>query len=404
MRQGVFEAVKVADFGWAVAGPQIAKTLADYGASVIQIESNVHYSVLRTTPPYKDGVAGVNRSGYFASKNTNKYGVSLNLKNPQGLAIARKIMAWADVVCENFKPGVMKGLGLGYEDIRQMKPEIIMLSTSGQGQTGPQAANASLGMQMTALAGFVHLTGWPDRSPAVPFGAYTDVIGPRFATVALIAALEYRNKTGKGQYLELSQYEASVEFLAPEILDCEVNGRVANRTGNRCADAAPHGIYPCLGKDRWCAIAVFSDVEWAALRQVLGNPDWAANPKFSNLPARKQNEDELDAELSKWTEQRPAVEVMRTLQSSGINAGVVQSCEELEADVQLRHRHHYPRLKHPELIEYNGEMASYRLSRTPAVLKMPAPCLGEHNELVCTGLLGMSDAEFLGSLRDGAFE
>ncbi len=259
------EGLKVADFSWFIAGPLVAKFLGDYGAEVIHIESGTRPDNMRSTLPMKDNVPGINRSAAFARYNSSKYGVSLNLGNPKGVEIARRIVAWADVVVENFSSGTMERLGLGYEELRKVNPDIIVVSLPMFGHSGPLAKHPGLGSQLADLIGFGNLTGWPDRPPVSPPGAYTDFISPYYAISALMAALDYRHRTGKGQYIEVSQYEAGVQFVAPLVMDWFVHGREPARTGNRCPGVAPHGVYRCRGQERWCAIAAFTEEEWRSL-------------------------------------------------------------------------------------------------------------------------------------------
>jgi len=394
------EGIKVADFSWGVAGPLTTKYLADYGATVVKVESSHYPDFLRASGPFKDGVAGADRAGYFAFFNPNKYSMSLRLDMPKGVEIARKLINWADVMVESFAPGTMARRGLGYEDVKKVKPEIIMLSSSGQGQTGPSAGTPIAGNWLVALSGFTWFSGWPDRGPVQPFGAYNDFIAPRFGVVAILAALRYKRRTGRGQYIDLSQLETGIQFLMPSILDYTVNGRVGERIGNASPCAAPHGVYPCLG-DRWCAIAVYSEEEWQAFCDVIGNPPWSKEPKFDTLRNRKQNEDELNKFVSNWTIKFTPEEVMKSLQEAGVSAGVVASSKDVFEDPQLRHRNHFWTLKHGGIGEYDHLGQAAIVSRTPAQPRMPAPCLGEHTEYVCRQLLNMSDEEFIGLLSDG---
>lgn len=395
------EGVKVVDFGWSAAGPVISKYLADYGAQVVRIESTERPDILRISAPYKDGIPGLDRSGFFARHNVGKYGITLNLKHEKGIEIAKKLVAWADIITEGFVPGTMKALGLGYENLRKIKPDIIMVSTSNLGQTGIHSTRRGLGPQLTCYSGFAQITGWPDREPAYVYGAYTDYIAPKFAVANIMAALDYRDRTGKGQFIDLSQYEAALQFLSPLLLDYSINGRIACRIGNRDTRAVPHGVYPCMGEDRWCAIAVFSDEEWRSFCEALGDPAWGQDPKFSTFLARKENEDELDSLIGELTQSFKAEELMFMLQKAGIMAGVVKTPEEVCKDPQLRHRGYFVKLKHSELGEYPFEGSCSKLSETPAELARPSPCLGEHNHLVITELLGMSDEEFVELLENG---
>ena len=400
----LLEGINVVDFGWAITVPVTTRTLADYGAEVVKIESVSHPDSIRTSGPFKDGVSGVNRSGTFNQDNTGKLSVTLNLAHTRGVEIARRFVARADVVVENFAGGVMERLGLGYEELKKVKPDIIMLSSCMQGQTGPHATHHGFGWHLTALSGFFEITGWPDREPTPPDGPYTDFVAPRFNTLAILAALDYRHRTGKGQYLDVSAYENGVHFIAPLVLDYNVNRRVAKRTGNRSLYAAPHGAYRCRGEDKWCVIAVLTEEEWRSFCKVIGNPAWTSDPKFSTLLARKENEDELDRLVEGWTIIHPPGEVMTMMQTAGVGAGVVETGEDqLEHDPQLKHRRSFRELDHPEIGKYYAPGPSFVLSKSPCEVRR-APLLGEHNEYALKELLGMSDEEIAELIIEGVVE
>lgn len=403
-KRQALEGIRVISFCWAAAGPIITRTLAEHGAEVINIESSGIGDPSRVSPPFKDNIPGINRSGYFAIYNHNVCSVTLNLRHPKGIELAKRLIALADIVGESFRPGTMAKLGLGYDELRKVKPDIIMFSCSNLGQTGPYARQSGMGTQLTGYSGFFELLGYPDQEPQLPQGAYTDEISPYFALTALVAALCYRRRTGKGQYLDISQYEGGVHFLSPLVLDYNVNGRINKRSGNRCSFAAPHGAYPCRGDDRWCVIAVFNDQEWQGFCRVLDNPDWTQDRRFATLPARKQNEEELDRLIGEWTINFTPEEIMLKMQSAGVPAGVVETCPELFEDVQLQHRQHFRELEHPELGKYHPEAPAFKLSKTPAELNRPAPCLGQHNGYVYNKLLGISDEEFVALTEEGVFD
>lgn len=403
-RRAIFEGIKVADFSWVSVGPRTAEYLAEYGATVIRIESVTHSDGLRKAAPYRDGKPGINRSGFYARYNVNKYGVTLNLNHPKGVEIAKTFVKWADIVVESFTPGVMKRWGLSYEDVVKIKPQIIMMSTCLQGNDGPRADSPGFGIHLSSLAGFTHLVGWPDRPPVPIYGAYTDAIPPRFQIVALVAALNYRRKAGKGQYIDSSQLECSLQLLTPAILDYEANRRVWKRMGNRCPTAAPHGAFRCRGEDRWCVIAVSNDQEWEAFTGVLGNPDWTNSSKFATFFDRKKNEDELERLVEEWTMNFTAEEVMQRMQEAGVPAGVVATAEDIYKDPQLNHRKHFTTLSHSEMGAYSHERSAGILSKIPGRLTRPAPCIGEHNHYVYTKLLGMSEEEYTQLLNEKVFE
>ena len=397
------ENAKVLDFSWAFAGPFIGAYLGDYGAQVIKVETHSRLDVTRVSSPYKDGITGVDRAGSFPVANSSKYGLTLDWKHPRAKEILHKLVNWADVVVENFGAGVMERQGLGYEALRKVKPDIIMLSSTIQGQTGPRRSFVGWGWNAVALTGIANLTGWPDRSPVGTIQAYPDSIVPWFGTVAVLSALDYRRRTGKGQHIDISQYETTAHFLAPLLLDYAANGHESTRTGNRCSFAAPHGVYRCKGDNRWCAITVFSDDEWQSLRRVLGSQVGLSDAKFSTFELRKSSEDELDRLVEAWTIDYSPEDVMTRLQQAGVAAGVVKSNKEVFEDPQLAARNYFQPVQHREIGQMLQQAWPVELSRSPRESR-PAPCLGEHNEYVCTKILGLSDAEFVDYLNAGVFE
>lgn len=399
------QGIKVADFSHLTAGPLSMAFLADHGAEVVRVESNLAVDGQRTSPPFRDDIPGINRTANFAWVNRNKYGVTLNLKHPQGKALAHRLVAWADVVADSFKPGTMARLGLGYEELASVNPGLVMVSTSGQGQTGPHASQPMTGIQLTALAGLDHLTGFPHGEPIGIYGAYTDLTTPRFIVALVLAALDYRRRTGKGQYLDVSQYECGgVHMVAPFILDYTANGRDSGRRGNRHPAAAPHGVYPCRGQDQWCTLAVFTDAEWQALCRVAGATLWADDARFATLAGRKRYEEDLDACIGAWTSSYLPEEFMRVLQAAGVAAGRVETCRDLFEDPQLQYRHAFWTLDHPEIGPHANQTAAFQLSKTPAMPRMPSPLQGQHNEYVYTQLLGLSDEEFVSLIASGALD
>ncbi|MBI3931524.1 MAG: CoA transferase [Chloroflexi bacterium] len=400
----LFEGVKVVGFTWVVVGPAIIKALADYGAEVIKIEGRSHPDQLRVSGgPVKDGIPGVDRNGWVAWFNSGQLSVALNLATPKGVELAKRFVARADIVVENMAGGVMKRMGLGYEELKKVKPDIIMLSACMQGQTGPHFNLPGLGSHLAALAGFCQITGWPEQDPT-EVGAYTDYIVPSFAASCLAAALLYRRHTGRGQYIDMSQYEAGAHFMAPLILDYVVNQRIANRMGNRHIYAAPHGAYRCRGEDRWCVVAVFTDDEWGSFARVIGNPAWTNDSRVGTLLSRKKNEDELDRLVEEWTINHSPEEVMNLMQVAGVAAGVVETCEDLmEHDPQLRQRRFFLELDHPEGFKHHVPRHAFVLSKLPGEVRR-APLLGEHNEYALKELLGMSDDEIAELVIEGVVE
>jgi benzylsuccinate CoA-transferase BbsF subunit len=404
-REGVFSGLKIVAFCWAVVGPLTMKFFADYGATVIRVETSKRPCTMRTSAPYGGGKPGLNRAGYFNHFSSNILSLSLNMAHPEASKIIRKLISEADVVMENYTPGVMESWGLTYEELKKIKPDIIMLRQSGFGSWGPYAQLPAFGMILAAIAGIPNFIGYPGGGP-LPVGvaAYTDCISPRFASAALIAALDYRNKTGKGQLLDLAQFETALYFIMPAILDYISNGREPSRIGNTSPYAAPHNVYRCKGDDRWCAIAVFNDDEWESLCKVIGRPEYAEDSRFNTLINRKKNENEIDKLIGGWTINLTAEEVMTKLQSAGVPAGVAKTAADIYDDVQLRQRNIFWPMNHSEMGLFTHLGQSFELSKTPAQAYSPSPLLGEHTEYICTRMLGMSDEEFINLLQEGVFE
>jgi len=396
--------IKIADLSWSVVGPSIALYLSYYGAEVVKLESLHTPEVTRRSSPFKDGVSNIDRSLVFPIHNTNKYSISINLKHPKGRDVALRLVSWADIVIQSTTSKTLEKLKLTYSDLKEVNERLIVLVTSNQGQTGPYSSHPGYGDAVVALSGFPEVTGWPDRAPALPPGAYSDSFTPWFGSLAVLAALEYRNRTGKGQLIDLAQLEAAANMLTPTFLTCSANNSPIMRMGNRSQTDAPHGVYRCLGNDRWCAIAIASEEEWNNFIKVLGEPDWARSHKFSSMVQRKKNEDELDKLIENWTSKRTAEEVMAELQANHIAAGVVQNVSDLHQDPQLKHRGHFQAISHPEIDEYNVELPPYRLSENHVELRRPAPLLGGNTEYVCCNLLEMSGEEFAQLYSEGVFE
>ncbi len=392
-RKYAFEGIKVADFAWVGVGPITTKYLADHGATVVRVESHTRPDVLRLAPPWRDGQPGLDRSQFFASFNTSKYGITLDLGNPRAQEIAKKLVAWADVAVESFTPKAMRNWGLDYENLRQVNLNLIMLSTCQQGQTGPHALYPGFGQLMASLSGFYHISGWPDRDPAPPYGAYTDFIAPRFAACVLMAAIDYRRRTGKGQHIDMAQYEAALHFLSPALLDYRVNGRVLGREGNRSFRSAPHGAYRCQGEDRWLVISVSTDKEWQAFCRSISSPEWTRDARFASQLERLRHIEELDRLVESWTVQQEAEQAMEKLQQAGVSAGVVQNCLDLHQDPRLAAWDFFHYLEHKEMGPSPYEGLQFRLSKTPGELRSAAPTLGQHNEYVFKEILGMKEEE-----------
>jgi crotonobetainyl-CoA:carnitine CoA-transferase CaiB-like acyl-CoA transferase len=400
-RRSAFEGLKVADFAWVGVGPMTSKALADHGATVVHVESVARPDVLRLGGPFKDGLAGLDRSQFMANFNSSKLGLALDLSRPEGRALARRLIDWADVVVESFTPGTMARWGLDYASVCRERPDLVMLSTCLRGQTGPERHYGGFGGQGAALAGLHGITGWPDRPPCGPWGAYTDFIAPRYAVAALASALYHRARTGEGQYIDVSQVEAAIHFLEPLLLDHTVNGRVAGPCGHDSPRFCPHGVYPAAGVERYAALAVETPEQWGALRRLAPLADFAG-PAFDDLAVRLAHRDAIDGALRDWTRDQEPWELAGRLHTAGVPASVVQRPSDLYNDAQLAHRGFFVTLDHREMgpTPYDGPVT--RFSATPAILRRAAPCLGEHTEHVLRELLGLSTEEVAEYAATGA--
>ena len=385
--------IKAVDFSWMVAGPLMGAWLGSWGATVVRVESHTRMDFTRLSAPSKDDQPGMDRSAYFANLNCCKYSVTLDLNKPKGRELALKLIQWSDIVIESFSVGQMKKWGLEYDEIAKTRPDIIYLSTNQLGQTGPYAGFAGFGHHATALSGITEISGWPDRDPAPPRGVYIDHVAPPFGEALIMAALDRRARTSEGAHIDLAQVEAAMQFISPVVMDYVVNGHVNSRQGNRLPSAAPHGVYPCTGNDRWIAIGVFTDDEWHALCNAMENPDLTKDSKFNTLQSRKENEDELEQILAQWTSTHTAEDLESLLQSADIAAHVVSTCGGLLEDPQLAHRGYFQKLDgHPAIDTQSYESPPYKLSKGTTDLYR-APCLGEHNSYVFHDILGLSDDE-----------
>ncbi len=403
-----FEGIRIADFAWVGVGPLAAKYFADHGAEVIRLESGTRPEALRRAPPFVNDEPGLDNSGYYANFNSSKLCAGLNMSHPRAVDLAKRIVAESDIVTESFTPKAMRAWGLTYEDLREVKPDIIMISMPLYGQTGPWSMYQGYGHVLQAAAGISHMTGYRDGEPIGTGVAYTDFFVPHLAAVALMAALDHRERTGEGQYIDFGQLEAGIYATETMMLDYTVNGREQHRQGNRHPQAAPHGAFRCAANDssddRWIAIACFDDQDWESCTAVLGGEHLRNDDRFQSFDGRLINQDDLEAAIGELTRSWQAEELMERLQEAGVTAGVVETCEDLRHDPQLAHRHHYWELDHPAMGSCCYDGPSFRLGATPGVLTKSAPILGADNEYVYKEVVGLSEEEFVELLVDGAFE
>lgn len=385
----VFAGLKVLELGSGAAGPLAMRYFADHGATVVRIESRARPDFLRIYA-LTATQRSLDASPMFAQFNCNKLAITLNLKHPSAREIALRLVRWADLVAENFAPGAMERLGLGWEEIRSANPSAVMLRTCLHGQTGPERDYPGFGGQGSAISGFNHLTGWPDREPVGPYGTITDSLSPKLAAIAAMAALVRRARSSEGARLDVSQVECAVYCLAEVVVEASVRGEPPARLGNRSRLAAPHGVFRCAGDDRWVALAVWTDDDWGRLVDAAGSPGWA-NGRFTTAAERTANADEIEKRIEEWTSTRDRDVVATLLRAAGLDAAEVLDFEDLDADPQLRHRGHLNLLPHPVLGEHALEALGFRLAASPPEFSRPGPTLGRDNDEVFGGILGIPD-------------
>jgi benzylsuccinate CoA-transferase BbsF subunit len=376
--------------------------LAYMGAEVIKVEGRAYSDVLRSAAAT---VVGTEKTavGMFNSMNANKLGITLNLTHPKGLELAKRLVKISDVVVDNFRAGVMDKLGLGYPALKEIKPDIIAITASSHGATGPESRYSGFAVTMGPLSGLSHVTGYPGGPPTILRNS-VDARSGNAAAFAILVALYYRRETGKGQFIDLSAREALSCGMGDIIMDYTMNGRVQSRNGNRDDIMAPHNCYRCKGEDKWVSIAVSNDEEWEALCQAIGNPRWTRDERFSNQLYRWQNQEELDRLIEEWTVTHTHYEVMEILQRVEVAAVPSFSNEDLFYDPHCQERECLVPVQHPEKGELYVIAPPWKFSATPGRVTRPAPMLGEHNEYVLRELLGMSKDEIARLAEERVFE
>ena len=397
MMKNILSELRVLDFTRVLSGPYATRILADFGAEVIKIQSK------KVEGTQSDS------GGYFDTWNRNKRSITLDMSHLAAREIASRLVAICDVVIENFSPRVMLNWGMDFQKLKEVRPNIIMLSMSGMGQTGPWKNHVAFGPTVQSLGGLTHLTAFEEDAPLGSGYALADHISGLYGAFAILAALEHRDRTGQGQYIDLSQYEVASTMIGPALLDVLANNQEPLPQGNQpdYEMAAPHGCYQCLGDDRWCVIGVFSETEWQAFVKVLGNPGWASEKRFSTLQARKAHFKPLDEKLNQWTRIHDAMEVVALLQEAGIPAGVVQNAEDLANDPQLLERDYFVHLEHPTLGHTVADGSPIRFTQSQAPVQKPAsnwrssPLSGEGNRYVYMDLLGLTEQEYTSYIQKG---
>jgi benzylsuccinate CoA-transferase BbsF subunit len=399
--------VRVVEFAVGMAGPWIGRFMAHCGAEVIRVESKERPGVVRLYVPPWAPEMGVQpeMSPWFTDWDAGKRFVALDLTRPEAVELSKRLVAASDIVVENYASGVMEKLGLGYRDLAAARPDVIVLSSTGYGDSGPNRSYVSWGPNVEALSGLAVLSGFPERECSMTQYAYPDALCALHGLFAVLCALDHRRRTGTGQYIELSQFEATVGALGPLMMEPLTLGREPERLGNRSTRAAPHGCYRCRGEDRWCAISVFDDAEWKRFCRLLGREEWLADPRFAGLAARIENAEELDRLVEEWTQARTDYQVMTAMQGAGIAAGVVQNTEDqLHRDPQLRARQFFEEIDHLKKGKVVAAGIPVGLTGTPGRTTHAGSAVGQDNDTVFGEVLGLSPEEIERYIEIGVIE
>lgn len=382
------DGIRVVSFGTGGVGPDFGKIMGEFGADVIKIESRDNLDFMRTIGPDINNIAGFNES------NRNKRSFGLNLKAKKGQEIVYRLLKISDIMMENYRGGVMKSLGLDYESVRQINPEIIYASSQGFGGGGPYSEYQAYGPMLSGASGILSLWARPDDPYPVGSNApVPDHMASKYLVAAAMAALDYRRRTGKGQFIDMAQTEVATNMIGEYYLDYTMNNRIPGPPGNRSLYAAPHGCYKCKGDDEWCAITVFTDEEWNSFCRAIGNPSWTRDPRFDDVLGRLRHVDELDKLVEQWTSSLSGFEVMDMLQAAGVAAGVAQRAPESIGDPQLQSDGAIIELDHPVAGKRLYPGIPYNMSGASPFESTPAPLLGQHTDEICRQVLSMDEEE-----------
>ncbi|MEY8394118.1 CoA transferase [Lachnospiraceae bacterium 45-P1] len=393
MFKDALKGIRVADFSWIWAGPYAASLLGYMGAEVIKIESRARIDQTRKgTIMDTDNFDGLNYSPTFNNANLNKKGVSIDISKPEGAALARRLVAECDIVVSNMRPGKMEKLGLGYDDLKMVKEDIIMIESSGFGATGPYKGFAGFAPIFASFGGLAYVTGYGDGEPNVMSGVQ-DLRAGTLSAFIVLAALLHRQKTGEGQYIDLSSSECLSTLIGPELMEFTMNGRSPYRSGNEDARMAPHGCYRCKGDDKWISIAVGNDREWKALCKVMGEPEWCRKKEYADMPGRWKNRKELNSRLEEWTAGHTHYELMERLQEAGVAAMPSFDAEEILRDSHTKARGLFTAVHHPKIGDQVVMNPAWKFSETPARITKAGPLMGESNEEIFGSLLGLKQVE-----------
>jgi len=387
--------IRVLDLSQVYAGPTCARILCDLGAEVIKVEGLHRIDITRNFVIYDNKTEGDywNRGHYFLFRNAGKKSITLDFQEPRAVELLKRLVPHADVFVESFTPRVLAQHGLDYESLRELRPDLVMVSLSGYGQTGPWRDYTAYGMGLEPASGIASLTGYRGGDPLRTGMSFTDPYSGIIGAGAVLAALHYRRRTGKGQYIDLSEQEAAIPAGGYALMDYALNGREPERIGNRSPWFAPQGCYPCLGEDNWLVLTVHDDAEWAAFCGATGHTEWAEDERFADVLGRHRHHDELDELIADWTRRQDQMEAMRLLQGAGVTAAAVLNPKQVLLDPHLRERGYFDVVEHAGAKRPVPQQLGARFSAFETGARGPAPKLGEHNREVLQGLLGLSDGE-----------
>lgn len=403
MAQMALAGLRILDLTHVWAGPMCTRLLGDMGAEVIKVESARRMDTARGEArptagggQYPDGDPGErpwNRAAHLNERNRSKMDVCLDLTHPKGIEALKRLIVKSDVVVESFRSGVMERFGLGYADLRALKSDIIMVSLSSQGSTGPERSYGSFGATLEQTAGIASITGYLGGDPTTSGTFFPDPVVAMLSVGSILAAVRQRQRTGRGTYIDMSQREVTTSILGEMVMDYTMNRRKWEPNGNRDQVVAPQGVYRCSGDDMWVAITVRSDTEWAALAEAMGQPALAEDARFASLLGRRAHHDEIDALITAWTQGQDAFDVMQQLQAARVPAGVAVKGSQMMADPHFEARGFWETVVHPETGTLSFLSRPFQFSRTPGTTRMHAPMLGQHTEQVLRDVAGMTDAE-----------
>ena len=402
------DGIRIIEVGHAWAGPHCAELLSDLGAQVIKLEpptGDLLRARGKSDGTFLGGDPGEdpwNRSAVFTEVNRNKLSVSMNLNTKEGNALFNALVKRSDAVVTNYTVNVIKKLKFTYNDLKAVKPDIILVTLNAYGEEGPWSDYRTYGVVLEPMCGFFSLTGYVDDERPMRSGVdHIDPLSGAHAAGGFMAALLHRQRTGEGQHVNISFLESAVNFIGPEMLEYTMNSRIAGPMGNRSSSMAPHGAYRCKGKDDWVAISVRTDEEWAEFCNAIGNPDWTKEDQFSTSHKRLKNQDALNECIERWTLEREKYSAMKTLQQAGVAAGAVATMKDLLEDPHLRNRNFFQKVAHPNFgtFEVMGKRA--KLSKTPDRAFLPAPEFGEHVDYVFGEILGLSREDIDRAVQSG---